>query len=121
MEKRITPRLKCQKREMQTGRSSGTVLITATSSFIFLINIYINLKVQLREVESQLQSAMTLHLNLTCAKPNKMQGKFKETAKKVEEKYEGKFGETKRELEKKFIETKRELRKRKDVSRKLEE
>ena len=64
---------------------------------------------------------MRLHLDLTCAKLNNMQGEFKETTRKVEEKYEAKFEDTKRELEEKFGETKRELGKQKEVTRKLED
>ena len=67
------------------------------------------MQVQRREVESRLQSAMRFHLDLTCAKLNNMQGEFKETTRKVEEKYEAKFGKTKREREETFGETKREL------------
>ena len=77
------------------------------------------MQVQRREVESHLLSAMKLHLDSTCAKLNNMQGEFKETTRKVEEKYEAKFGKTKIELEEKFGETKRELEKEKKVTRKV--
>ena len=90
---------------------------------------FIYLQVQRKEVEFHLQSAMKLHLDLTCAKLNNMQGEFKETTRKLEEKcekntrrLEEKFGETKRELEEKFGETKRELEEKyEEITRKLED
>ena len=75
------------------------------------------MQVQRKDVEFHLQSAMTLHLDLTCAKLNNMQGEFKETTRKIEEKYE----KNTRRLDEKFGEIKGELEKQNEVTRKLEE
>ena len=69
------------------------------------ILVFIYLQVQRKEVESHLQSAVRLHLDLTCAKLNNVQEEFKETRRKLEEK----VGEAKRELEEKYEEVTRKL------------
>ena len=63
------------------------------------------MQVQRKEVEFHLQSAVRLHLDLTCAKLNNMQEEFKKTRRKLEEK----VGETKTELEEKYEEVTRKL------------
>jgi len=62
-------------------------------------------KVQQRNIESHLQSATRLHLDLACAKLNNTQEELRDTKRKLEEKFnvcQNEFKETTRKLEEKI-------------------
>ena len=75
------------------------------------------LQIHRREVESHLQAAMRLHLDLACVKLSETQKKFEETTKRLEERVNAleehiHFSEEKCDTQKKFEETTKKLEER---------